>query len=195
MNSFEDIDIENLHCQKDNSSGLSTKLYYAPASYFFFVPLPQKSNYETAVSVSDEILMKPEKKLKHIDVLIDESEIKVVLTGGALRKKIKTTLSFFILGLRASVLGFIDRCASEKLIFFIKDIDGNVWQIGNLINAAFFESAEASSGKKYEDNSGVAVTITANCNIVLYKNSIDEIAVPGDFNSDFNNDFLKTTYD
>ncbi|WP_418124242.1 hypothetical protein ACNFU2_06470 [Chryseobacterium sp. PTM-20240506] len=135
--------------------------------------------------------MKKNKQLRFIDILVDENELRVTLNGSKQRKRSVTNLSVFILGFAPSVLGFILRCKNIPLIFFIEDANGNNWQIGHSINRAFMETAEVWSGKKYEDNSGAAVTLNCNSSVFLYQKPLDHIATPGDFNNDFNNDFFK----
>lgn len=192
MGVFDTIDIQNLEsCPNEEIySGLSTKLFYAPASFFFSTPMPiSGSDFESEILIDKQILMKAGKKLCYIDILIDENELKTAPVGNSGRKKIKTSLEFYILGFKPSVLGFLCRCLNEPLILFIQDSNGKNWQIGNLLNRAFLENFEGSSGKKPEDNSGVLVSATCNSSLLIYSNSLDHFAKPGDFNNDFNNDF------
>jgi len=192
--SFENINIENINqCPEiDFISGLQTRLYFAPASYFFRTPLPVPAeSFESEIIINDAILMRKNKQLRFIDILVDENELRVALTGSKQRKRSVTNLSVFILGFVPSVLGFIQRCKNVPLIFFIQDANGNNWQIGHLINRAFMDTAETWSGKKYEDNSGAAVTLNCSSSVFLYQKSLDHFSKPGDFNNDFNNDFFK----
>ncbi|MET3035820.1 hypothetical protein ABXT08_06955 [Chryseobacterium sp. NRRL B-14859] len=134
--------------------------------------------------------MRSEKKLFSIDVLVEENELRVNLTGQKERKRSITNFAFFILGFRPSVLGFVKRCKNVPMIFFIQDVNGNNWQIGHSLNRAFIETVESWSGKRYEDNSGSAVTVNCNSSVFLYPKSLEHFAIPGDFNYDFNNDFF-----
>lgn len=195
--SFENVNIENISgCpETGNSSGLKTRLYFAPASYFFDTPLPSPSGtFDSEIRIQNEILIKKNNQLRYIDILIDENELRISLPGSKQKKRAVSNLTVFILGFESKVLGFIERCKNVPLIFFIQDANGTNWQIGNLRNRAFIESAEVTSGKKYEDNSGALLTITCNSPLFLYNFSLDNFSKPGDFNNDFNNDFF-TTYD
>lgn len=194
--SFENLNIESINnCPGlDFNSGLKTTLYFAPISYFFLTPLPKPGiSFESEVIITDEILMKSGKQLFSIDVLVDENELRINLTGNKEKKRSITNFSFFILGFRPSVLGFIKRCKNVPMVFFIKDANGNNWQIGHSLNRAFIDTGELWSGKKYEDNSGAAVTINCNSTVFLYQKSLDNMSKPGDFNLDFNDDFFKQT--
>ena len=190
--SFEDLNIENINnCPGlDLNSGLKTKLYFAPASHFFYTPTPIPGiSFDSEIIINAEILMKSGKKLYSIDVLVDENELRVNLSGNKEKKRMITKFGIFILGFTPKVLGFIKRCHRVPLIFFIQDINGNNWQIGHSLNRAFIDSAEIWTGKKYEDNSGAAVEITCNSSVFFYPNSLDNLAFPGDFNLDFSTDF------
>lgn len=192
MGAFETINIQDIEqCPyQDTYSGLTTRLYYAPSSFFFLTPFPEvNKDFDSEIIVSGEILMRSGKQLRYIDILIDENELKVTPSGNIKRKKLKTAIDFYILGFKPSVLGFLERCRNEALILFIRDANGNNWQIGHLRNRAFIDNFEAGTGKKHEDNSGVLVTCVCNSPIFIYQKSIDHFAKPGDFNLDFNNDF------
>ncbi|WP_313091927.1 hypothetical protein [Chryseobacterium flavum] len=193
--SFENLNIESINnCPElEFNSGLKTKLYFAPASHFFYTPLPKPgTSFESEIVIVDEIMMRSGKKLFSIDVLVEENELRVNLTGNKEKKRSVTNFTFFILGFRPSVLGFVKRCKNVPMIFFIQDANGNNWQIGHSLNRAFMDTAESWSGKKYEDNSGAAVTVNCNSSVFLYQKSLDHFLSPGDFNFDFNNDFYIT---
>lgn len=191
MSSFEDIKIENISNCGEIGSGLKTRLYYAPADFIFKTPLPiQGEKYESERIIPSRITMKKNRSLRYIDVLIDESELKESPTGGSLRKKIKGSLSIYILGFIPSVLGFLSRCINVRLIFFIQDANGNLWQIGTIRNPSEIDSYDATSGKKYEENSGTTLTINTNSQVYLYPFDLNNFSIPGDFNKDFNQDFF-----
>lgn len=190
MNSFDNI--ETCYYTEYNS-GVQCRLYYAPEDFFFHTPLPSPGESpESEVIIQDKIVMHPGKKLRHIDILIDENELKLALNGGLARKKSKINLAFFILGFLPSVLGFIERGKNVPFVFFIRDTNGNNWQFGHKRNRALIENVDAGPGKKYEDNAGAQITVTCNSPLFLYSYSLDQFSKPGDFNNDFNNDFFKS---
>lgn len=190
MNSFDNISFCPV---MEYNSGVKCRLYYAPEDFFFRTPLPVISEQlDSEIIVQEEILMKSGKDLHYIDILIDENELKLVLSGATARKKSKISLTIFILGFLPSVLGFIERGMNVPFVFFIQDTNGRNWQIGNKRNRAFIENIESGTGKKYEDNSGSAITISCNSPLFLYNYSLDHFSRPGDFNNDFNNDFFKS---
>ncbi len=195
MNSFEGVNIEDLkHCPQDNfASGIKTKIYYAPASYFSKIDLPTLQNtYEDFVSIAKDGMEFRGGGWNSIDVLIDENELKQSLSGPLQRKKSKTELEFFILGFKAKVLGLIEAHKNTPMIFVIVDAVGNNWVIGNLRNRSFMESADVTTSKKYEDNSGGAVKVTCNAPIFYFgddRSWIDIGIFTREFTAEFNFEF------
>ena len=127
-----------------------------------------------------------------IDVLIGENELKQTLVGGAQRKKIKSELEIFIPGFKRDVLGFIDSHKNRAMVFIVVDAVGNNWVIGNFKNAAFIDSADVSTQKKYEDSSGASTKIICNSKVFYFGNSqswIDEGLFTREFTDEFNFEF------
>ncbi|MDV3668222.1 hypothetical protein CMU39_09315 [Elizabethkingia anophelis] len=198
MNAFSEVNIEDIEVCPDVvvGGGTTARLFYAPVDYFFDLPLPQSSDsYSSEITIPSEVILNKGKKLRFIDILIDENELKQNLSGGAGRKKSRTQLNVFVLGVSAQILGFIKRCANVPLVLFIQDVNGYTWQIGHKRNRAGIETADVTSGKLFEDNSGAVITISCNSGLLLYPFSAMSIAVPGDFNKDFSNDFLVLNYE
>ena len=60
------------------------------------------------------------------------------------------------------------------MIFIVPDAVGTLWVVGTKINPAFMDSAEATTGKKAEDDAGVILKITANTKLYKYAGTITE---------------------
>ena len=195
MNSFEGVNIEDLtQCPQDSfASGIKTKIYYAPASYFSQINLPMLQNtYEDFVSIAKYGMKFRGGGWNSIDVLIGENELKQTLTGPLQRKKSKTELECMILGFRTKVLGFIEAHKNTPMIFIVVDAVGNNWVIGNLRNRAFMDNADVTTSKKYEDNSGAVMKITSNSPIFYFGNDrswIDIGIFTREFTAEFNQEF------
>lgn len=195
MNSFEGVNIEDItYCPNDNyASGVKTKIYYAPISYFDKIDLPSLENtYEEFVSIAKNGIDFRGGGWNCIDVLIGENELKQNLVGPFQRKKSKTELEFFILGFKTKVLGLIEKNKNTPMVFIVVDAVGNNWVIGNLRNRAFFDTADISTQRKYEDNSGAAVKVTCNSPIFYFGNEmswIDQGIFTREFTDEFNFEF------
>lgn len=177
MNSFEGTNIEDIsQCgSNDFGSGLQTRLYYAPSDFFKRLDLPASTqNYQEKLLISTDFIefQNEDCGWAYIDILIDENEVKSSLTGALQRKKSKTALEIFILGLRSRILGFLEIHANTPLVFCIPSSDDNSFLIGNLKNRAFIDQANGTSGKKYDDNSGVASSITCNSPVYFFDTNL-----------------------
>ena len=171
MNSFNGLVIEDLtNCgTNDFGSGLQTRLYYAPASFFKRINLPSPSeDFQNVLLLENSFIEFQNENCgwAFVDLLIDENEVKSSIVGNNQRKKNKTSLDVFILGLRSRVLGFLYKMQNEPMVFCIPTSDNISILIGNLRNRAFIEQANGTSGKQYEENSGIAASIS--CNSVMY---------------------------
>lgn len=195
MNTFDGLKIENInHCStEDYSAGISAVAYYAPASFFKEINLPiLSSDYESSVTVSiNDIVFKNNYRWSYIDILINEGELKQNLIGPTKNKKSKSYLEFFIPGAKAKVLGFIQKLKNEDLIFLISILDGTSILFGNLQNYANFSSADFTSGKEYEDNSGVSASLISNSPIYF----ISEKFIPPSEDSNDGYGFIDLTQD
>ncbi|WP_312750563.1 hypothetical protein [Epilithonimonas hominis] len=165
METFGGITIDDLHYYpyQDYGAGIRTQLLYAPAEFFDKIVLPEiKNEFEQSlIIIEDNFKFKESLNWATIDILIDENELKTTIEGGAQQKKTRSELNFYVLGFRKKILGFLENLKNVPMVFGIKDSEGTIWILGNLRNRAFIESAEATTGKKYEENSGVSVKVSA----------------------------------
>ena len=60
------------------------------------------------------------------------------------------------------------------MVYAIKDSNSQFWIIGTPYAPAFFETADAKTGKKYDDNSGITMKISANCQLWAFDGVIAE---------------------
>lgn len=187
MKTFEGVNIYAVNnCfNTEYHSGLKTRLYYAPASFFLTIDLPSGQNsYSNSVTIKNDIEFKGG-AWESVDILVDENELKLLLSSNPGKKKIRTELTIYVLGLRTEILGFLEQHSETPFVFAITDANGNNWVLGNLRNRAFIQEAEISSGKKYEDISGAAIKITCNSSVYYYPKSILDIEVGGSFTKGF----------
>lgn len=172
MNSFEGFTIEDLcNLEDEVFGGLQAKLYYAPASFFANIYIARK----TLEIFPDDIEFKnSDLSWGVLDILIDENELKTSLVGGLQRKKSKSNLEIFILGLRLKVQNFIEQLKNEPLIFYISSTSGDGHLMGNLKNRAFIEQANSSSARRFEENAGCAASLTANAPLYFINKNEEE---------------------
>ena len=170
-NCFDNVPHESLDaCPNDEvSGGISTRVFYAPTAFLDKCVLPANTGeLGKANTIEDgNFTLLTDKKWKGIDVQIDERELKTTLVGNAGNKKAKIEFEFKIPRFNAEPLDFISRYKNVPMTFVVPDAQGTLWVIGTKINGAFMDTAEATTGKKAEDDSGITLKLI--CNSKLYK--------------------------
>lgn len=174
---FDAVPHENLeYCPNDETSaGIATKLFYVPIAFIKSMQLPDKNaaNYEDRVKIpSGGIVLKTGKSWKAIDILRDEGELKSSLMGNTGNKKSKGELEFLIPGLKGKQLGFVDAYKNTPCVYAVRDQNGQFFILGNNIVGAYIDSADGTTGKKIEDNSGITAKISANTKVYTYEGEI-----------------------
>ncbi len=156
--------------------GLSTRMFYAPAEFIesMNLPKPEGTFAERIAIAADGITFKADKGWKGIDVMVDENELKSTMVGNRGNKKAKTELEMYIPSFRDKSIGFADTFKNVPCVYAVMDANGVIWIIGTKLNPAFMESADGTTGKKYEDNSGIAVKISANTKLFKFAGEIVE---------------------
>lgn len=193
MGLFDNVSLEDIEScfNQEISAGISTRILYTPACFLYGFVLPTGESFAQNIDIpSGDMEFEDGKTWSYFDCLTDENELKVMLSGPTGKKKLRSQLDLFALGLSSKILGFLEAVANVPLIFAIPDQNGKMWILGNKRNGAFIEKADGTTGKKYEDNSGFAITISANTTIYNYTGDIHNFNTSGgDFNTDFNIDF------
>lgn len=181
-NCFDDINLENVnHCpNNETAAGLSTKFHYAPEPHIATLTLPTitaATTYEERITIPTTGLVPvTEKGFKEADILVDMNEITAAYVGSKGNKKMKTDLDAYMPGFRGQVIGFLDAHKNTPMILAVKDSTGQNWIIGDKINPAYIDTAEAKTGKTFEENSGVTIKITSNAPPRMYNGTITVIA-------------------
>ena len=164
-NCFDTAPFESLDsCPNDEvNGGVTTRVFYAPAAFLEKCILPPNTGELGKANTIEEanLALKQGSTWKGIDLQINENELKMSLVGNAGNKK-------------AKVLDFIGRYKNVPMIFIVPDAVGTLWVVGTKINPAFMDSAEATTGKKAEDDAGVILKITANTKLYKYAGTITE---------------------
>ncbi len=180
--SFDNVSTENLnYCpNKDMVGGTAIDFYYAPASYFatFVKPVVTSSTgYEARITVlANSLTFKADKGWKKITMLVDENELKNTLVGNRGNKKPKVEFDSYIPNFIARNLGFIDAHMNTPMVWCVPDSTGKKWLVGTPDAPAIFDKGDGTTGKKYEDNSGVGVTVSANTKLYIYLGEVVELA-------------------
>ena len=168
--SFAEMHTENMgYCPNlETVGGVKIAVAYMPMAQVATFTKPvvtEDSTYEERLTIPAlGIVPAATKGFKTIDMLVDENELKSALVGNKGNKKNQGMLDAYIPNFTARNLGFIDAHKNTPLMLIVTDSTGTKW----VIPEAFIDKADATSGKKYEDNSGTAITIMANSKIYVY---------------------------
>ena len=177
-NCFDNVPHESLDaCPNDEvSGGISTRILYAPKAFVDKCVLPANTGeLGKANTIEDgNLTLIATKNFKGIDAQIDEGELKTSLVGNAGNKKAKTELELKIPRFSDVTLDFISRYKNVPMIFVVPDAQCTLWVIGTKINPAYVDSAEATTGKKSEDDSGITLKIITNSKLYKYAGTIAE---------------------
>lgn len=177
-NCFDNVPHESIDfCPNDNiSGGVSARLFYAPASFLDkLTPPTLTGNYETRITIpATNLAFKTGKGWKGIDVMVDENELKNTFVGNRGNKKAKAEMDFYIPVFKPEAVGFLDTYKNVPMVFAIPDANGLIWILGTKLNPAFVESADGTTGKKYEDNSGTTVKVSANSKLYRFAGTVQE---------------------
>lgn len=177
-NCFENIPHESLDfCPNEEiAGGISTRVFYIPTEFLTKLEAPAATgDYEARITIPNtNLTIANGKGWKGVDVLVDEGELKSTLVGNRGNKKSKGEAEMFIPGFRPKVIGFLDTYKNVPMVWAFPDANGVFWLLGTKLNPAYIESAEGTTGKKYEDNSGVPVKLSANSRLYRFTGEIAE---------------------
>ncbi len=180
-NCFEETYTENLnYCPNtDLVAGVSVDFYYTPVAFVetFVKPVvTAASTYAERITLpANSITFKAGKGWKKATMLVEEGELKPTIVGNKGNKKSKTDFDSYIPNFIAANIGFVDTHRNTPMIWAIPDSTGKKWVVGNPDTPAFFDKADSTTGKKLEDNSGTAITVTANTKPYVYAGEIVEL--------------------
>ena len=181
-NCFVDQNVENVdQCPHEETvAGVSVDLFYIPKDQVATMALPKVTNttkYEDRIKLpANSIVPVAQKGWKKVTVMVDENELGTSLVGNKGNKKNKAEIDVYVPNFKTKNLGFMDANKNTPMIYAIADSTGQKWVIGTKNAPAYFETAEAKTGKKAEDNSGITAKITANTK--LYALMDDIVVLP-----------------
>jgi hypothetical protein len=182
MNCFDEVHVENVnHCPNDESvGGISVDLFYIPKDHIDAFTLPvvtAATKYAERITLAaNAITTKADKGWKKISIMVDENELSNTLVGNKGNKKPKVELDAMIPNFKKENIGFMDAHKNTPLILAVVDSTGQKWVIGTTNAPAFLETSDAKTGKKYDDNSGITVKISANTKLYAYEGDIVVLA-------------------
>lgn len=166
---FEDVK----SCEEFDGGLQECEIYYCPYTQVTPFVVPSLfGSFATAGLVSENIVAKEGCSFQRIHALMDQSELSV--SGNT------TSLKFFVLGLRAELIGMKRILEAMPGIYLVVDNNNRYFVIGNTLSPAI-ASVSLSSGKTHEDNSGANITLQSNMIFFEYTGQMPLINNNSDF--------------
>ena len=176
--SFATVRTENMgYCpNKESVGGIKADVYYIPMAQLATVTKPTvdvDTTYEAAVTIPALGLVPiATKGFKKITLQIDENELKSNLVGTKGNFKDQVQFDGMIPNFVKKNVGFIKRHKNTPMCYVIPDSTGQLW----VVLEAYMTKADATTAKKYDENSGTAFNVTANSGLYAYDGEITVIA-------------------
>lgn len=179
-NCFDNAYVETVnHCPNDETvGGTAVDLFYIPAAHLETYTKPTVTDTSTFAERMTLAALTPKtlKGFKRLSIMVDENELSNLFVGNKGNKKPKVELDCMLPNFKKENIGFTVVHKNTPMVYALKDSAGQIWVIGEIDAPAYFETADAKSGKKYEDNSGITMKISANCQLWAFDGAITELA-------------------
>jgi len=156
---------EILNCPTDDvQAGLAEgQIYYTLTDFISAMTMPTATTFAAAVTIADESLTMLEGKgFQRMRCQVDMNSLASALVGNAGNKKDQSTLTVFLAGFRAQLLGLKKLTKNAELTFIVKDRNGKQYLIGTKLNPARIDNFELTTGTGAEDDNGGTMTIISN---------------------------------
>lgn len=174
--SFADVHTENMnYCPNEESvGGVKAKAWHIPMAQLATITKPtvnETTPYAESVTLT-ALTPVSGKGFKKIDLIIDENELKSNLVGSKGNLKDQAQFDGMVPNFNKKNVGFVKRQKNVPTCWVIEDSTGQKW----VALEAYMTKADATTAKKYEDNSGTAFNIVANGPLWAFDGSIVELA-------------------
>lgn len=184
-NCFENHPLEDINiCPNEElQAGLAPEVYFLPKPFLQTLTIPVlgvNSTYEAMGKITADIAPIVGKGFVKMDLQIDLNAVSTALVGNRGNKKDQTTLTIFVPGTKATVLGFKRMYKNIPGIFIVKDLNGKMFVIGTDLAPAYIDNLEVTTGTSPEDNNGGTGTIISNSNLYEYTGNITLMPTEGD---------------
>lgn len=160
----------------DNTPGIAQNVYHAFMADIAVLPSAvvgdplQSAAYELKdlVTVADNIIMKPGKRLTKLHCTLEEGELKSTIQGLREGKSFKQELSTYYPGSKPEFMGFVSLVKNSSSLFIVPDLDGNKYIFGSKCYPANLINFDWSTAKKSDERKGGMMTFDFNTARALY---------------------------
>lgn len=172
---FENFQHEEiLNCPNDElQAGLAEgEIYYMPTDFIQTLNMPTSKSFEGSVTVTQNIVPIAGKGFQKLRCQTDMNSLASALVGNPGNKKDQSTLTLFLAGFRAKLLGFKKQMKNVPAVYIVKDRNGRQFLIGTILNPARLDNFELTTGDSQDSDNGGTATIISNWTVMEYTGDI-----------------------
>lgn len=177
---FDELENESIDAcvNQELQAGVSeVGVYYAFHEQATLIPMPKNFgdvdfDYESAVTVSEDITFPVGKGFAKITIMTDSGEVMFEAVGNKGNKKNKSSFAFAVPGNAKKTLGMLRVIKNIPMIFCVGERDGQKRLIGDANNPAYLSEGKATTGKGGEDDKLVNFTIEAYSLPIVYEGTL-----------------------
>jgi hypothetical protein len=186
MGCFDDLENESIEAcvNQELQAGVSeVNVHYAFHEHTTAIPMPLNIgdvdfDYESAVTVTEDITFPIGKGFSKISIMSDTGEVMFEAVGNKGNKKNKSSFAFAVPGNAKKTLGFLRTCKNIPMIWCVGERDGQKRLIGDSNNPAYVTEGKATTGKGGEDDKLVNFTIEAYSLPIVYEGALTMNVAP-----------------
>lgn len=148
----------------DNTAGIQQNVYFAKLEDILTLPKPVlddstgSGNLSDLVTISSNIVMKPEKQFYKLYCTLEAGELKNDAQGELDGMSFMNQLEVFLPGSSAEALGFAQWVKNSNLIILVPESDGQVRVLGHEGYPAKLVNMAGTTGKVPADRKGMTYT-------------------------------------
>lgn len=145
----------------DNTGGIQQEIAWAFLEDIDILPEPDANDsagdgtFSQLVTITQNVRFKPYKKAYKLYVTLEKGAIESDSQGEYDGMSYMNKLKFYHPGQKAAVLGFAQVVKNANVIFWVKETDGQVRQVGHRGYPAKMVSAPSTTGNKTADSRGI----------------------------------------
>lgn len=171
-------------CEEFLSGLIETEIYFCPAMFLSRIKIPNiLGTFTSAGTISENLVCKKRRGFYKLRGLIEQND----LTAQVSDNSTKTSLTIYLLGLKANRIGLARKFKMIPGVYLVKDLNQRFWVIGTDISPAF-ATCELNTGKKFDDDSGMQIKLTSNSIFYQYSGAIP-LPPESDFSDEFSFEF------
>jgi len=147
----------------NNDGGLAEYHYYAPRSWFDYVPEPTKhdkaTNASEVVTITESFVLKSGKFWLPLYCTLESGELKSKLAGERDGMSYENTASLFFPGSKKEGAGWFETMKNTSFYLLVREYEGHLRLVGSFFYPAFIPEGEHTTGKEVTNRKGFSYSV------------------------------------